>query len=88
MCDVVCTYKDQCTEYSKSCQSCKRNTGKRNYYLPDYDPYYPPLLPYVYPSYPYAPVWCQWTTTWNGNNVITEPLTICTPQTSYYQSVD
>lgn len=68
MCEVICPYKDNCTEYQKQCHSCRRNTGRRNYYEPDYAPYYP-----VNP-YPCYPVWYHWEIT-TGNNTKVEPVT-------------
>lgn len=49
MCEVVCQYKDKCISFPNWCSSCKNNTAKKNYYVPDYQPdipYYPP------PCYP------------------------------------
>lgn len=86
MCDVVCPYSDKCSEYTKSCQTCKRNAGKRNYYEPDYTPYWPwcptPTYPY-YPYQPYAPYW-QITAS-NGNNTL-ETISIQLTDSSYYQA--
>jgi len=46
---IECPYKDKCTGYSAKCNSCKNNTGKRDYYIPAWEPYTP--QPY-YPLFP------------------------------------
>ena len=33
--DVVCPHKDRCVSHPTFCESCKNNTGKRNYYQPE-----------------------------------------------------
>jgi len=36
MSEVVCPFKDDCTDYPWRCKSCKHNKGRRSYYEPDY----------------------------------------------------
>ena len=51
MCEVVCQYKEKCTSHPQWCYSCKNNTGKKNYYQPDYHPFV-----WTYPWYGFGTV--------------------------------
>jgi len=63
---VICPYLDKCSNKDNmlfSCNTCRHNTGKRNYYEPDTNPipYFPP--PYNPPleiPYPYNPNYGPW----------------------------
>jgi len=58
MSDVVCSYKDKCTSHPSRCDSCRNNTGKRDYYEPEPQPYIPDYPWYPYPWWvPYEPYW-------------------------------
>ena len=68
MCKIECPYKNKCTSHPHNCGTCRRNTGKRDYYQPRrydwYTPYYP-YYPYWEPHpYPYWQITCDGT----GNN--------------------
>ena len=43
---IVCPYKDRCTRYPDSCSSCKRNSAKKDYYIPDPRDWYIPYNPW------------------------------------------
>ena len=32
--NIICEYKDKCTELGGSCKTCENNKGKKNYYVP------------------------------------------------------
>ena len=55
MSEVVCEYKDKCISHPNLCQTCQRNKGKRNYYVPEPYPFYP-----WYPWYPWQPFYPYW----------------------------
>ena len=38
MCEVDCPYKKKCTSHPSLCNSCRNNSGRRSYYIPDYKP--------------------------------------------------
>ena len=63
MCEIECNYKGKCTSYPAKCGSCKHNTGKRDYFEPDW-----PWHRY-YPWYPYYPWYVESPTVWvtSGN---------------------
>lgn len=43
---VECRYKHKCTSYPDKCDNCANNFGKRDYFKPDYDPWYPGTRPW------------------------------------------
>jgi len=51
--EVVCPYKDKCTGYRIRCSRCKKNTGKRDYFEPEYVRPMPQPQPYIPPHRPY-----------------------------------
>ena len=54
MCEIECNYKGKCISYPVKCGSCKHNSGKRDYYEPDFGPYWRRYYPW-YPWYePYV----------------------------------
>ena len=59
MCEVECNYKGKCTSYPQKCGSCKHNTGKRDYYEPDFGPYWRRY----YPWYPWGEPYVWYTST-------------------------
>lgn len=85
MCDVVCPFKDRCSDYSGRCWECSNNSGKRSYFSPKYTP-----LPY-YPYYPYpytTPIWCSISSDNDGSWMrVTTGTPTTTPSTSYFTSM-
>ena len=69
MCEVECNYKGKCISYPAKCGSCKHNTGKRDYFEPDYWPHWRRWYPY-YPYWEYQEpyVWYGTTTTVSYSN--------------------
>ena len=57
---IECPYTDKCIKYPSCCGTCKRNTAKKDYYIPDKDDWYVPYpQPYTW-WYPYEPIiWCS-----------------------------
>jgi len=56
MCEAICPYKGKCTSEGTKCASCSRNTGRKDYYIPDNRDWYTPY----YPQYPYTTPWWQY----------------------------
>jgi len=50
--EVICSYKEKCTDEGDKCKTCKNNTGRRSHYIPDINP-----SPFIQPS-PYK--WIPW----------------------------
>lgn len=51
--DILCQYKDLCTDFMQKCRSCANNRGCRSYYIPWNMPN-PDLLP-IFPQWRLRP---------------------------------
>jgi len=69
---IECPYTDKCTKHPSCCGTCRRNTAKKDYYIPDKQDWYIPYPPTYIPWYPYpnytGDVWCTTTTTYIRDN--------------------
>ena len=63
---IECPYTDKCTKYPSCCGTCKRNTAKKDYYIPDRQDWY---IPYVVPPYTWYPDYPIWVSvSYSGNS--------------------